>query len=55
MGVLAFFNGLVGFFGIRLIRKYDEQIRELFERTKDLPAVRESIRWLEKASNGRKK
>lgn len=36
------------FLSHRLVKGYDGQIKELFERTKDLPAIRECNRWVEK-------
>lgn len=35
-----------GFFIIRMVKGYDKQISELFDRTKDLPGIREAIDWI---------
>lgn len=51
VSVLVFGGGLFGFFVVRLVRGYDEKIRELFAKIEDLPAIRKDIEWLK---NGRK-
>jgi hypothetical protein len=35
-----------GFFIVRMVKGYDGQIKELFERTKDMSGIREAIDWL---------
>jgi hypothetical protein len=37
---------IIGYFIVRLVKSYDDKIRELFDRTEDLPAIRESIAWI---------
>jgi hypothetical protein len=44
--ILVGSGSLFGYLVIRLIRNYDDQIKELFECTRDLPAVRKDIEWL---------
>lgn len=40
--------GLFSFISLRIVSRYDGQFHELFERTKDLPAIREAIEEFEK-------
>ena len=35
-----------GFFIVRMVKKYDDQISELFDRTRDMPAIKTEIDWL---------
>ena len=45
-GVFSVVISILGFFILRVIRGYDSQIKDLFERTKDLPAIKEAIEWI---------
>lgn len=48
VGVLFGGGGLLSFFALRLIRGYDKQIKELYERTENIPAIETDIDWLKK-------
>jgi hypothetical protein len=48
VGVLFGGGGLLSFFTLRLIRGYDKQIKELYERTENIPAIETDIDWLKK-------
>lgn len=45
-GFLVLGGGWLGFLIIRLVRNYDSQIKELFNITKDIPAIKTDIVWL---------
>lgn len=45
-GIFSIILSLFGFIVFRIIKGYDGQIRELFERTKDIPAIKEAIDWI---------
>lgn len=49
VALLGGLAGLLGFFSIRLIRGYDEQIKELFAKTKAIPGIETDIEWLKDA------
>lgn len=44
--VFSIFMSVLGYFIVRTVKGYDKQIQELFERTKDIPAIREAIEWI---------
>lgn len=44
--VVSIVIGVFGFFVVRMVKGYDGQIKELFDRTKDLPGIRTDIDWL---------
>ncbi|MFX1587735.1 MAG: hypothetical protein ACFFC1_06250 [Promethearchaeota archaeon] len=47
-GVFSVIISVLGFLLLRIIKGYDSQIKELFERTKDLAAIKEAIDWIKK-------
>lgn len=53
--IFSIFVSIFGFFIVRMVKGYDGQIKEIFERTKDLPAIRESIEWIKDELRGIKK
>jgi hypothetical protein len=44
--IVSIVIGIFGFFLVRMVKGYDSQIKELFERTKDMSGIREAIDWL---------
>lgn len=42
----SIFISVITAFVARLVKGYDSQVKELFERTEDLPAVRKEIEWV---------
>jgi hypothetical protein len=55
-GIIGSIAGIVvaviGYFIVRMVRGYDEQIKKLFERvdelTEEIPAIKTNIEWLKK-------
>lgn len=45
-GIFSVVLSILGFFLLRIIKGYDSQIKELFERTKDIPAIKTDIDWI---------
>jgi len=45
-GVLVGSWVFFGFFVKRMVKGYDDQIKDLYSKTQDLPAIREAIKWL---------
>lgn len=46
MGFMAISGSICVWLVIRLIKGYDDKIRDVYCKIEDLPAVREAIKWL---------
>jgi len=45
-GILVSSWVVFGFFVIRLIKGYDDQIRDVYQKITDIPAIKTDINWL---------
>ena len=45
-GVFTIIVSIFGYFIVRMVKGYDSQIKELFERTRSLPGIETDIEWL---------
>lgn len=46
VAAFSLFVSIFSFFILRMVKGYDGQIKEIFERTEDLPAIRTDISWI---------
>ena len=44
--VFSIFVSIFGYFIVRMVKGYDSQIKELFDRTKDMSGIKTDIDWL---------
>lgn len=51
-GFMVIIGGLFGWLIVRMVRGYDDKLKDIYCKIEDLPAIREAIKWLEKNNVG---